>query len=187
MTGTIEEKLAYLEKQMQRYQNESNADELLKALNEIALGLLPQEQRDAFLESTCVNDKRLDLVFRDAQQLIDEKKMDEAAVPLRAIAKKAEQFFGKDAEATYYSFRNPFEYHVFLQLHGTDQKFERAPFDFAHYLMTYGFVLIELHRMDEALEALEAAVRFNPVNCDVRFELADCSSSPAALKVWRDA
>jgi len=173
LTGELEADLAFLETQMRRFSSEKNAGELLKAINDIALEQLPEEQREYFFETTCINGQRLDIVYRDAMKLVQLKNYTDAVVPLRAIAKKIETYFTKESGKTCYSFRNQFEYHTFLQLYGVDQKFERAPFDFAQYLLSYGSVLIELKRMDEAMEALELAVQFNPVNCDVRFELAE--------------
>lgn len=190
LTGDVQADLAFLEKQMRRLAGEKNADELLAAINEIALEQLPEEERSYFLETTCINGKRLDIIYRDALALVQEKNYTDALIPLRAIKKKIEQCFTKECGKTYYSFRNQFEYHTFLQLYGADQKFDRAPFDFAQYLLTYGFVLIELKRTDEALEALELAVQFNPVNCDVRFELAELfkitDQMPKLLSVIRD-
>lgn len=190
LVGELDTDLAFLEQQMRRFSGEKNADELLAAINEIALEQLPEEQRNYFFETTCINGKRLDIVFRDAMKLVQLQSYADAAVPLRAIAKKIETYFTKESGKTYYSFRNQFEYHTFLQLYGADQKFDRAPFDFAHYLLSYAYVLIELKKTDEALEMLELAVQFNPVNCDVRFELAELfkltKQMPQLLSVTKD-
>lgn len=173
LTGDLQTDIAALQARMQKYAHEPNSEELLSAINDLAFSLLPKEQQDQFLETTCINGKRLDAVFADARKMVDDKRYQEAALTLHSIMAKSEQYFGEGSKIKYYSFRNPFEYHLFRQLYGTEQEFDRAPFDFCMFLTLYGYVLVELHRLEEAIDTLEKAIAFNPVNCDTRFELCE--------------
>lgn len=173
LTGDLDTDLAFLQTQMKRHAQDENATELLNAVSDLALSLLPAEQQEKLKETTFVNGKRLDAVYHDAQEQVNAKKFDEAAMTLRALTNKINEGYGKDPEVKFLSFRNPFEYHLYHQIYGAEQKVERAPFDFAMYFTLLGYTLIELHRLDEAVEALEQAIRYNPVSPDVRFELTE--------------
>ncbi|CBL16953.1 tetratricopeptide repeat protein [Ruminococcus champanellensis] len=173
LTGDLKTDIPYLEGQVRRYAHEPNGEELAKRITELAFSLLPKEQQDQFMTATTLNGKRLDELFHEARELLNQEKYQEAAVSLRALTAKCEEGFGKESKLHYFSFRNPFEYHLYRMLYPGQSNIERAPYDFAMYYTLYGYALVELGKLDDAIEALEQGIRFNPVSCDVRFELAE--------------
>ena len=172
MTGDPEKDIAHLQEIAADLRKEDNAVELLTALTEYAFNMMPESARAEMVEKTFVNGKRMDQVFGEAADLINAGKTDEAEEKLRAISDKiAEQFEDKDPK--WVSFRNPFEYHMHRFFYPDETVFERAPFDFAHYLAVYSFVLVEQKKVREAEKAIRRAIKFNPVGSDIRFELAE--------------
>ena len=151
---------------------EPNAAELLEALAAYAYAQMPAEDRAAMEETTFAAGKRMDQTFADAQKLIGENKPEEAAKLLGAISEKIEKYF-ENGDTKWFSFRNPFEYHMYRYFYPKDTNFERAPFDFAHYLVLYAYTLIEIGETRKAREALLRAILFNPVGADIRFEYAE--------------
>ena len=173
LTGDLKTDIPYLESQVRHYANEPNGEELAKHITDLAFSLLPKEQQDQFMHATTLKGKRLDQVFHEARELLNSGKKEETAMALRALTSKCEECFGSGSKLNYFSFRNPFEYHLYRMLYPGQSNIERAPYDFAMYCTIYGYTLVELNKLDEAVEALEQAIRFNPVSCDVRFELAE--------------
>ncbi len=172
MTGDVQKDIAHLRDVAEDLRKEENADELTAAVADYAFGLMPADFREKMEDMTFVDGKRLDMAFGEAQKLVNEDKIDEAAVILKALSDKIEQYYEGDSPK-YFSFRNPFEYHVYRYYFPNDTNFDRAPFDFSHYLALYGFVLLEKREARAAEQALERAIKFNPVSPDARFELAE--------------
>ncbi len=159
---------------------EENAPELLEALTQFAFSQMPEEDRKMMEETTFAAGRRMDQTFAQALKLIDRNEMQEAEKLLEAISDKiAEKFEG--GEKTWFTFRNPFEYHTYRMLFPENTDFDRAPFDFSHYLNIYAYVLMENGKTRQAAAAAQRAVSFNPVGADVRFELAEIYKFANAL------
>lgn len=185
MTGNVKTDMEHLQAVAEDLKNEPNAGELLKAIGEYAFDIMPPELRTDMEARTFVNGKRIDQAYGDALALVRAGKTDEAAAILAAISEAAATYY-EDDEPKYFSFRNPFEYHMYRHFYPEDTQFERAPFDFASYLALYGYVLLEQRDAVAARKALERAAKFNPVSADVRFEMAElckfAQDLPALLK-----
>ena len=172
MTGDLKKDLEHLSERAGSLRGEENAGELLEAIANYAYEMMPEDQREKFTEETFVLGKRMDAAFHEALTLVNNGKSQEAEEILSAISEKIGKYYD-NAQPRLFSFRNPFEYHMYRYYYPNDTEFDRAPFDFAHYLQLYGYVLIENKKLSEADAVLEHAIRFNPVSADVRFEMAE--------------
>lgn len=172
MTGDLKRDMQHLSNVADDLRKEPNADELAAAVAEYAFSLMPENARTQMKEMTFVGDRRMDQAYAAASKLVKAQKMQEAETILRAISSKIEKYY-ENGKLKFFSFRNPFEYHVYREFYPDDKEFERAPFDFASYLELYGYVLIEQNKYREARAALDRAVKFNPVTADIRFERAE--------------
>ena len=172
MTGDLKTDIRHLQNIMEDLRNEPNATELLRAVYDYANGILPADLRADMEERLYIDGKRMDQAYGEALALVRAGKTEDAAKILSAISEKAAQYF-ENGEHKYFSFRNPFEYHMYRMFYPEDTDFERAPYDFAAYLSLYGFVLLEQKNVPEARKALLRAQAFNPVSADARFELAE--------------
>ena len=172
MTGNPEKDIRHLQDIATDLRKEENAVELLSALTEYAFNMMPESAREQMIETTFVNGKRMDQVFGEAADLVNAGNLAEAEEKLRALSDKIASHF-EDKDPKWVSFRNPFEYHTYRMLYPEDTVFERAPFDFAHYLALYSYVLLEQKHVPAAEAAIRRAIKFNPVAADIRFELAE--------------
>lgn len=189
MTGDLEKDIQHLQDVATDLHKEENSKELLEAVAEYAFSLMPDNARDKMVEMTFVNGKRMDQVYGEAVKLLESGDTDGSAALLSAISDKiAEKFEGGSVK--WFSFRNPFEYHMYRYLYPDDTVFDRAPFDFAKYLAMYGYVLLEQRKALDAEKAIERAIKFNPVGADIRFELAEINkfahNQERLLKVCQD-
>ena len=148
---------------------EENAEELLEALAEYAYTLVPEEERSFLEKTTFAAGKRMDQTFADAQKCIDAGDWKGAEKLMTAISETIAAGF-ENGSQTWFSFRNPFEYHLYRTMYPEQTEFERAPFDFAHYLETYSYVLVNTGDLPAALDAIHRAEKFNPVTADILFE-----------------
>ncbi len=171
MTGDLKQDMQHLKDMAVSIKGEPNAAELAEAIAEYAYQMVPEETRGEMERTTMVNGKRLDQVYRDALALVDARKPAEAEPLLKALSDKIAECY--EGEKKWFSFRNPFEYHMYREFYPNDTQFDRAPFDFSGYLTLYGFVLIEQQNVPEAEAVLKRAIKFNPMACEPRFELAE--------------
>ena len=172
MTGDPQKDIRHLQDMAQDLRMEENAHELLSAIADYAFNLMPEDAKESMKETTFVDGRRMDRVFGEVKTLVNDGKMEEAGEKLRMISDKIAEHF-EDKDPKWFSFRNPFEYHMYRFLYPEDTVFERAPFDFAHYLALYSYVLVELRQVPAAETAIRRAIKFNPVAADIRFELAE--------------
>jgi len=187
-TGDAKTQLNYLTQLARDVRREPNAAELSEAIAKHAYSVMPEEARAEMERTTMINGKRLDRVYHEALELVDHGKVSEAAPMLAALSDKIAECF--EGEKKWFSFRNPFEYHVFREFYPVEKEFDRAPFDFSHYLTLYGFVLIELHDLEKAEAALNRAIKFNPVATEPKFELCELykltGRDPKILEISRE-
>ena len=170
-TGDAAHDLQYLTELARSLRREPNATELTEAIAKHAYSIMPEDARAEMERTTMVDGKRMDIAYRDALALVNVQKFAEAEPLLAAISDKIVECF--EGEKKWFSFRNPFEYHMYREFFPVDTDFDRAPFDFSHYLTLYGFVLIETHKIKEAEGVLKRAVSFDPMACEPRFELCE--------------
>ncbi|MCQ2417286.1 MAG: hypothetical protein MJ071_05700 [Oscillospiraceae bacterium] len=189
MTGNLQKDMQHLADVAEDVRREPNAEELLEAVAKFAFECMPAEAREQMQEMMMIGDKPMDQAFRAASTLIKEEKLEEAETILKAISDKIEKYY-ENGDVKYFSFRNPFEYHMYRHFYPDDTVFERAPYDFMQYLIAYGYVLIDNHKMQEAHAVLERAIKFNPISADAYFELAEyCkigNNMPELLQICRD-
>ena len=171
-TGDLKKDMEHLQAVAEDLRREPNANELTAAVAEYAFSLMPEDVRRDMEDRTMVGGRRMDMAYGDALRLVNEGKTAEAKEILAAISDKIAQYF-EDGNPRYFSFRNPFEYHMYRYYYPLEKDFDRAPFDFASYLALYGFVLLEEKQVREAEAALERAAKFNPMSADARFEMAE--------------
>lgn len=171
-TGDLEKDLKHLRDAAYDLRKEPNADELVKAIAEYAYSIMPEQTRKEMEQLTYVDGMRMDEAFSRALKLVDSGDTAAAEPLLKAISDKIAEHY-EHGDTKYFSFRNPFEYHMYRYFYPDDTVFERAPFDFAHYLEVYGFTLLNNRKAREAVKVLERAIKFNPVSADMRFEIAE--------------
>ena len=157
-TGDIQKDIQYLLELSRTLRTEPNADELNKAVFEHARSITPKDILAEMDRTTTVDGKRLDMMYGEALALADQNKFAEAEPILAAISDKIAECY--EGEKKWFSFRNPFEYHMYREFFPLETNFDRAPFDLSRFLSLYGFVLMELHKLTEAEAALKRAISF---------------------------
>lgn len=186
MTGDLKKDMEHLQAVAEDLLHEPNADELTAAIADYAFGLMPEDVRTDMQERLMIGGKRMDQAYGEALAMVRSGKMNGAEKILAAISDKIAAYYEGD-NPRYFSFRNPFEYHMYRFYFPEEKNFDRAPFDFASYLSLYGYVLIENQQVNAAEAVLERAAKLNPVSADMRFEMAElckfAHNQPKLLRV----
>lgn len=174
LTGEYGVDMAYLEGQVTKYKNHENAAEIESGIAEIAYDILPEEKKEQVQRMMYLDGKRLDAVMNEALQLISEKKHEEAFKLTEGLYTKIKIAYRETEELMYLSLRNPLEHQLYLYFYQPSKRLERPPFDLSRMVMLHGYNLLEAKRPEDAVAVLEDAIRYNPLNTDAYFELAEC-------------
>lgn len=162
----------FLKKETERFISEENLIGI-EAVGELLIENMPQERKDEIERLTHIDGMRLDEMHDKIVALINEKKFIEATPLAERLYKKIIVDYKEGEDAKFVSLRNPFEDNLYQLMFKPEKKLNRSPFDFATYITTYGYLLVENGSPLDAIPVLEKAISYNPVDCGPRFELAE--------------
>lgn len=167
-----EENEKILKREGEKFAHEGDLDSL-KAVGELILENMPEERRNEVNRLTHIDGMRLDEMYSKIVGLINEKKPLEALPLAERLYKKITLEYAESETAKFVSLRNPFEDNLCQFLFKQDKTLNRTPFDFAAYITTYAYLLIETGANIDAIPVLERAIEYNPVDVGPRFELTE--------------
>lgn len=184
-----EENEKLLRAEGERFAAEGNAAGV-DAVTELLTQNMPDERREEIKRLTHLDGMRLDEMQNKIISLINEKKIVEAVPLSERLYKKVTLEFADTDTAKFVSLRNPFEDNLCQILFPTDKILNRTPFDFAAFLTTYAYLLVDTGANVDAIPVLERAIEYNPVDVGPRFELAEIykiiRNKKMLLQVTRD-
>ncbi|MDD6278945.1 MAG: tetratricopeptide repeat protein [Oscillospiraceae bacterium] len=172
LSGDYNKDSEYLRKAGDKFGKEGNTDGV-RAVGEIIFEIMPENEKQEITNLTHIDGVRMDKFYEQINSAIHEKNMIEAKSLAEKLYAKIMDVYKETDKAKFVTFRNPFEDNLAQLLFKTDKILNRAPFDFATYLTTYAFIIIETGSPIDAVHVLEEAIAFNPVDCGPRFELAE--------------
>ena len=167
-----EENEKFLKKETERFIREHNL-EGIEAAGALILENMPEAQREEVKRLTHVDGVRLDNLYKEIVQFINEHKAVEAKPLAERLYKKITVEYKEGEIAKFVSLRNPFEDNLYQLMFKPEKVLNRAPFDFAAMLTTYAYILVETGSPLDAMPVLQQAIEFNPVDCGPKFELAE--------------
>ena len=167
-----EENAAFLKKETERFIKEGNA-EGIEAAGTLILENMPQNQKDEIERLTQIDGRPLNEIYDEVVKLINDKKITEAKPIAEKLYKKIITDYPQTEKSKFVSLRNPFEDNFYQLKFKPEQVLNRTPFDFAEYITSYAYLLVETGSPLDAIPVLEKAIEYNPVDCGPYFELAE--------------
>lgn len=123
-----------------------------------------------------------------AENLLAEGELETAAVLLEELASEAGEYADTACIATdarqWFSFSSPFEYLAYRRVERDPRELSQveAPFDRLYADLAY--IYIQRHEYESARDALKQAVRWNPMNCAHRLNLAEVFRALGDTQEW---
>ena len=167
-----EENAAFLKKETERFIKEGNA-EGIEAAGTLILENMPQNQKDEIERLTQLDGRPLNEVYDEVAGLINQKQIVEAKSLAEKLYNKIITDYPQTEKSKFVSLRNPFEDNFYQLKFKPEQVLNRAPYDFAEYITSYAYTLVETGSPLDAIPVLEKAIEYNPVDCGPYFELAE--------------
>lgn len=176
LKGDIDDDMKYLEGEAVTYMTGTSREriEIIDGITHMMYDIMPEDKKKSIGEKMYIDGSRLDVLYVKAEQLVKEKKIDEAFEITSKMTEKILSVYVETDESKCLCFRNPFEHQLYLNIYVVDKKLDRAPFDLPKMLLLHAYILIEMRKPAEAAKILNEALKFNPVNVEVYFELAEC-------------
>ena len=173
LTGDNLKDMQYLQEQVDAYSSTEDGKELAEEILALAISRLPQENQDYLNQMIYIGGQRLNAVYGEALNFANQHLTAKSLELTKQLYQHIREKFKETDTSRFFSFRNLLESNLYYQLYNPTKNLLKTPFDFTRYISLHGYNLVELHRMDEAIPVLQEAIRFNPVNPDPRFELAE--------------
>jgi tetratricopeptide (TPR) repeat protein len=174
LTGEYNVDMVYLEAEADKYKNHKNGKEICDAIADMAYETMPADKREILNRMMYIDGKRLDVVHAEAQKLIQEKKIEESFRLTEALYTKIRMNYRETEKEVYLSLRNTLEHQLYLYFYRPSKKLVKPVFDLSQMILLHGYNLLELNRPEEAARVINDAIRYNPMNTDAYFELAEC-------------
>lgn len=174
LTGEYSVDMVYLESQADKYRNTKFGKEIESAIADLAYEILPDDKRELLNKMMYIDGKRMDVMFAEADKLVKENKIEEAFPLTEALYTKIRMNYRETEKEIYLSMRNPLEHQLYLYFYQPSKKLVRPWFDLSRMVLLHAYNLVELKRFEEAVRVIGDAIRFNPMNTDAYFELAEC-------------
>ena len=173
LTGDRSADLAYLEQEAAKYDGNPETQEIADAILQTALGMIPQEDQDYLRKMLYIGDRPLDQYYKEAETVMRSGQTAKAIALFKPLYEHILSHFTETETERFFSFRNLLESNLYNLLYHPTKTMLKTPFDFSLFIGGYAYALVEVRRLEEAIPVLKEAIRYNPVNPDTRFELAE--------------
>lgn len=173
LTGDSEKDLKYLLHQMDLYRDHEYSTEIVRAIGRIFYDILPEEKVNEFVKVAQNFEIYCENVLYHANDCIVKKDFKEAERLLDIIYNLRNLYYQDDKETEYRYFRNFFEHVFYMLKYKPKREIKIKPFYYRDMYNLYGFLLVEIRNLEKAREVLNEAIKCNPVDTGMYFELGE--------------
>lgn len=172
LTGNNEKDIPYLKAQADKYKSHELATEILRAINRLLYDILPEDQK-AQVASFNSDGKSIELMYQEVKYLVTTNQNKKAAVLLDSLLELCESSIQPDDQTDYFSFKNMFQALLYEHTFKPQKRYQPAPHDCSDMYIIRGYLYLSERKLDKAIEAMEKAISWNPVNIYAYFQLAE--------------
>ncbi len=173
LTDDPEKDIKYLLEQSEKYKGHEMNKEILRAIGRLIAQRIPQEKMKEFSRLFENDMAAYKAVLEEVDFCIYKKEFEKALSLLDPLIEKTRGMFIDDARSEFHNFDEPFEELLYINLLKPEKDVRHASVPFSHMYFRRASILFELGRYEEAIESCEAALKWNPVDAGVMFELAE--------------
>lgn len=173
LSGDRDADIEYLKGQMEKYKDDEDSVEIVRALSRKIFELLPEESKEEIGRVIGNEVDKAKATVEKARLLLNNNEAVSAEKTLRALIDSIPLEFNDDKECGYFCFDDALEIAIFYESENFRKTIRRPTYNFSEIYYLYGYSLIENGKIDEAEAALKTALRWNPVSTTVMSELSE--------------
>ena len=188
LTGDPEVDMKYLDEQGQKYKDHEYGKEILRACGRLMYELIPDDKKEELNKVLAKDNMGYDAAMEEVRFNVYKKNYDKALKLIEDMISKYEKsgMFKDDAVSEYHCFREPMEEILYCEYTKPEKDIRRANYDYADMYLTYGSLLVELKRLDDAANALFTAMKWNPAYAGIAFEYAETFKMRGKIEEFKD-
>jgi len=186
LTGNNEEDVKFLMNECEKYKSHEYSNEILRAIGRLIYDILPDDEKGKINQIANNHSLEIKNLRTELNPLIRQKKFDKALALIESFIKNIEDkgLYLNDNTSNYFYFNNALEEIVYKEIFRPEKEIRQIPENYAEIYFTYGNILFEVKRYDEAKIALEKAISYNPVNTEYLFEFGELYKIKKDWKVF---
>lgn len=175
LTGDTERDIRYLEKCAEMYRTHPLHLEIARACGRMITQMLPEDVQKETERLSQQAIEEMEGKVEQANFLQYQKKYQEALEMLEPVVKDVDEtsFLKDDSVSEYHTFREPLQFLLYDFLYGNEKKTRCCALPYDKVYFSYGSLLIDCHRVQEAQQALKKAVQWNPLSEEIYFEYVE--------------
>jgi tetratricopeptide (TPR) repeat protein len=164
----------YLISQIEIYKTHEYSTEIIKEISRMIWECLTPEEQEEFIRIV-EEENPIKEILIEAEFYIQNNDYETALEKLDTFLKTHPKLYENDKINEYHSFSNPLEELIFKEYVCCKKELRFIPDDhpLEDLYYTYGFLLRDASRLEEAEMALKEALRLNPVSTKIILELCD--------------
>lgn len=178
LTGDVKEDMKYLMAKSEEYKTHEMAKEILRGIGRLMYEIIPEDKREEINQAINNDSLGWKATLDEANYCIYKKDYYKAREILESLISKLEyaDLYSDDEVTVYKDFGETFEDVLYLHRCRSEKNekiLKGAGYPYATIYTQYGGLLFELGEHQKAIDALRKARKWNPINADIAFELAE--------------
>lgn len=172
-TGDPASDMKYLQEKCEEYKNHEMAQEILRACGRLMYEMIPEDKKEEMNKALNKDLTGTDAALEEIKFNIYKKNYDKALKMIEDLVKKVEELnmFQDDQMSEYHLFDEFFEEILYRHIYNPTKDLRRPEMiPYTEIYALYGSLLVELKRLDDAREALQKGLRWNPINFQIMAE-----------------
>ena len=175
LTGDQSNDVKYLMEQSEKYKDNEYSQEILRAIGRIIHDIVPEELKNKFANEFNNFHISIEKTLEEVDFLMYKNDFRKALEMIEALVKKIEEmgFYKDDAVSEYHCFNNFLEEIIYRELFNPQKAIRIIEPYYPLVYFKYGNLLFEYKKFIEARAALEIAEKYNPIDVNIKIELAE--------------
>jgi len=175
LTGNSEMDFKILMDEYERYKSHKYSNEILRAISRLMYDILPDDEKEKINQIPNNQNLGIRTMNREINFQIKMRNFDKALVLIESVIKNMEDtgLYINDDKNNYYYFNNLLERLLYMETFKPEKEIRQIPENYSEVYFSYGNILFEVKRYDEAKIVLEKAISYNPVNTVYLFEIGE--------------
>lgn len=163
----------YLLEQTEKYTNHFFSREIHKEIGRLLFDCLSDEKKAELGNLVNKDLESIKNLLEEAEEHIKNKDFIKAKKMLKDYIEGSVTAHREDELTIYYSFRNVIEFYCFIEKIKSDKRVIWSSFNFSAAYKLLGYIAIEEKEFNKAIEYLDKAQHYNPVDPTIYFEKSE--------------
>lgn len=175
LTGDPKADIEYLQAQGEKYKDHEYGKEILRACGRLMFEVMPEDKKEALNKAISKDMLGYEATLDEVRFKIYQKDHSGALKIMEALVNKYEELdmFADDAVSEYHNFKEFMEEILYRHIYEPEKDLRKADVDYSEIYLLYGSLLFELGKHEDAIAALEKAMKWNPMSASLAFEHAE--------------